>query len=51
MAGETRFKNVGYLFNAYKSGNLAVVTIVRAFLSVPGHALFNFLAVVLLKRG
>lgn len=39
--GFASIENVGYLYNAYKAGNLVQVTILRAFLAVPGHALFS----------
>jgi len=39
--GFASLENVGYLFDAYGAGNLVQVTILRAFLAVPGHALFS----------
>ncbi len=39
--GFASIENLGYLIDAYRSGNLVQVTILRAFLAVPGHALFS----------
>jgi len=39
--GFASIENVGYIFSALKSGNLIQVTILRALLAVPGHALFS----------
>lgn len=40
--GFASLENVMYLYNAFKGeGNLTLVMIMRAFLSVPGHALFS----------
>ncbi len=39
--GFASIENVSYLYNAYSQGNFNITFVARAFLTVPGHALFT----------
>ncbi|MBN2543243.1 PrsW family intramembrane metalloprotease [bacterium] len=39
--GFASLENLAYIANAYKAGTLIQTTVIRALLSVPGHALFS----------